>query len=212
MLTPSRGGLSAMTPSEQTPLPGAPPLRSKNPIFAWSGTLFPPIDDRRPLFGKDEDWSADSGNGSVSAGLTDGPGRPRAAFGRRETRNGAARILHRGRDDAAMESAAPADAREEAGRGHPFRRVRQAGAGDNMLQINNSLRALAEAKHSLNQIMESAMDLPAVSRVNNEGNIGGSARLAAGIEEIKRNGANKERFDGEERRGTSQRCGMASAD
>jgi hypothetical protein len=30
----------------------------------------------------------------------------------------------------------------------------------NMLQINNILRALGEAKHSLDQIMESAMDLP----------------------------------------------------
>ena len=70
-----------------------------------------------------------------------------------------------------------------------------------MLQINNNLRALAEAKHSLKQIMESAMDLPAVSRVNNDNNIDGSARLAARIKEIKRNGANKERFDNEERRG-----------
>jgi len=36
-----------------------------------------------------------------------------------------------------------------------------------MLQINNSLPARAEAKHSLKQIMKSAMDLTAVSRVNN---------------------------------------------
>jgi hypothetical protein len=64
-----------------------------------------------------------------------------------------------------------------------------------MLQINNSLRALAEAKHSLKEIMKSAMDLPAVSRVNNDNNFEGSAGLAARIKEIKRNGANKERFD-----------------
>jgi len=30
-----------------------------------------------------------------------------------------------------------------------------------MLQINNMLCALAEAKHSLNEIIESATDLPA---------------------------------------------------
>jgi hypothetical protein len=30
----------------------------------------------------------------------------------------------------------------------------------NMLQINNILHALKEAKHSLDQIIESAMDLP----------------------------------------------------
>jgi hypothetical protein len=40
-----------------------------------------------------------------------------------------------------------------------------------MLQINNILHALAEAKHSPDQIMESAMDLPAVSWVNNDNNI-----------------------------------------
>jgi hypothetical protein len=64
-----------------------------------------------------------------------------------------------------------------------------------MLQINNSLRALADAKHSLKEIMKSAMGLPAVSRVNNDNNIDGSARLAARIKETMRNGANKERFD-----------------
>jgi hypothetical protein len=52
-----------------------------------------------------------------------------------------------------------------------------------MLQINNILHALAEAKHSLDQIIESAMDLPAVSRVNNDNNIGASAKSAAGIRE-----------------------------
>jgi len=50
-----------------------------------------------------------------------------------------------------------------------------------MLQINNSLHALAEAKHSPNEIMKSAMDLPAVSRVNNDKNVGLSAKSAAGI-------------------------------
>ena len=60
-----------MTPSEQTPLPSAPPLRSKNPIFTLSGTLFHPIDDRSPLFGKGEDAVAESGISSrVVAGLT----------------------------------------------------------------------------------------------------------------------------------------------
>jgi hypothetical protein len=81
-----------------------------------------------------------------------------------------------------------------------------------MLQINNNLRALAEAKHSLKEIMKSAMDLPAVSRVNNDNNTDGSARSAARIKEIKCNGANKERFDDKEQRGRSQRSRMASAD
>jgi hypothetical protein len=40
-----------------------------------------------------------------------------------------------------------------------------------MLQINNMLRALAEAKHSLKDIMKSAIALPAVSRVNNGNNV-----------------------------------------
>jgi hypothetical protein len=72
-----------------------------------------------------------------------------------------------------------------------------------MLQINNSLHALAEAKHSLNQIMKSAMDLPAVSRVNNENNIWASARSKAGIREKERDDANKERLDREGRRARS---------
>jgi hypothetical protein len=42
---------------------------------------------------------------------------------------------------------------------------------DYMLQINNMLRALAEAKHSLKDIMKSAIALPAVSRVNNGNNV-----------------------------------------
>jgi hypothetical protein len=50
-----------MTPSELTPLPSAPPLRSKNPIFTLRGTLFHPIDDRSALFGKGEDAVAESG-------------------------------------------------------------------------------------------------------------------------------------------------------
>jgi hypothetical protein len=50
-----------------------------------------------------------------------------------------------------------------------------------MLQINNMLRALAEAKHSHKEIMKSAMDLPAVSRVNNDNNVDRSARFVAGI-------------------------------
>jgi hypothetical protein len=73
-----------------------------------------------------------------------------------------------------------------------------------MLQINNNLRALEEAKHSLKEIMKSAMDLPAVSRVNNKNYVWASAKSAAGIKEKERDGANKERFDDEERRGTSQ--------
>jgi hypothetical protein len=68
-----------------------------------------------------------------------------------------------------------------------------------MLQINNSLHALAEAKHSLNEIMKSAMDLPAVSRVNNDNNVWLSVRSAAGIREIERDDANKKRVDCEER-------------
>jgi len=49
-----------------------------------------------------------------------------------------------------------------------------------MLQINNILRAVAEAKHSLKEIMKSAMDLPAGSRVNIEKNIDGSPKFGAG--------------------------------
>jgi hypothetical protein len=41
-----------------------------------------------------------------------------------------------------------------------FRKVREAVTKSNMLQINNILHALEEAKHSLDQIIESAMDLP----------------------------------------------------
>jgi hypothetical protein len=75
-----------------------------------------------------------------------------------------------------------------------------------MLQINNSLRALAEAKHSLNKIMKSAMDLPAMSRVNNDNNNWASAKSMAGIGEKERDGANKEHVDREERRRREQ-CG-----
>jgi hypothetical protein len=80
-----------------------------------------------------------------------------------------------------------------------------------MLQINNSLHALTETKHSLNQIMKSAMDLPAVSRVNNENNIWTSAKSTAGIREKDRDDANKWRLDREQRRARSQRGRMASA-
>jgi hypothetical protein len=80
-----------------------------------------------------------------------------------------------------------------------------------MLQINNSLHALAEAKHSLNQIMKSAMDLPAVSRVNNDNNIAASVKPAAGIKEKERDDANKERVDCEEQRRREQRGRMATA-
>jgi hypothetical protein len=55
-----------------------------------------------------------------------------------------------------------------------------------MLQINNSLHALTEAKHSLKEIMKSAMGLPALWRVNNDNNIGASAESAAGIGDIER--------------------------
>jgi NCAIR mutase (PurE)-related protein len=68
-----------------------------------------------------------------------------------------------------------------------------------MLQINNILHALAEAKHSLDQIIESAIDLTPVSRVNNDNNVETSRKSAAGIKELKRNGATKERVDSEER-------------
>jgi hypothetical protein len=91
--------------------------------------------------------------------------------------------------------------------------VKSGGARDqvDMLQINNNLHALAEAKHSLNQIMKSAMDLTAVSRVNNDNNIWASARSKAGTREKERDDANKERFDREQRRARSQRGRMASA-
>ena len=53
--------------------------------------------------------------------------------------------------------------------------------GANMLQINNILHALAEAKHSLDQIIESAMDLTPVSRVNNDNNVETSPSLRLGL-------------------------------
>jgi hypothetical protein len=53
-----------------------------------------------------------------------------------------------------------------------------------MLQINNILHAPTEAKHSLKEIMKSAMDLPAVSRVNNDDGVDGSARFAARVQGI----------------------------
>ena len=43
---------------------------------------------------------------------------------------------------------------------------------DYMLQIGNILRALAEAEHSLKEIMRSATALPAVSQVNNDNKVG----------------------------------------
>jgi hypothetical protein len=55
-----------------------------------------------------------------------------------------------------------------------------------MLQINNSLHALTEAEHSPKEIMKSAMDLPAMSRVNNDNNTWASAESAAGIGDIER--------------------------
>ena len=70
---------------------------------------------------------------------------------------------------------------------------------DYMLQINNILHALTEAKHSLDQIIESAMDLTPVSRVNNDNNVKTSAKSAAEIKELKRNGATTERVDDEKR-------------
>jgi hypothetical protein len=81
----------------------------------------------------------------------------------------------------------------------PFRKVRRRGDQDDMLQINNNLHALAEAKHSLDKIRESAMDLSALSRVNSDNNNWASVRSTAGIRETERDGANKERVDCEER-------------
>jgi hypothetical protein len=50
-----------------------------------------------------------------------------------------------------------------------------------MLQINNILHALAEAKHSHKEIMKSAMDLPAVSRMNNDGSVDRCAKFAGEV-------------------------------
>jgi hypothetical protein len=68
-----------------------------------------------------------------------------------------------------------------------------------MLQINNNLPALAEAKHSLNEIMKSAMDSPAVSWVNNDNNIWTSEKSTAGIKEKLRDDADRKRLDRQER-------------
>ena len=68
-----------------------------------------------------------------------------------------------------------------------------------MLQINNILHARAEAKHSLDHIIESALDLTPVSRVNNDNKVETSPKSVAGIKELKRNGATTERIDNDER-------------
>jgi hypothetical protein len=48
-----------------------------------------------------------------------------------------------------------------------------------MLQINNIAQAPAEAKNWLNEIMESAIALPALSRVNNENNSGACRKVVS---------------------------------
>jgi hypothetical protein len=48
-----------------------------------------------------------------------------------------------------------------------------------MLQINNMMRAPAEAKNSLNEIMKSATALPAKSRVNNDNNAGACRKVVS---------------------------------
>jgi hypothetical protein len=48
---------------------------------------------------------------------------------------------------------------------------------DYMLQINNMMRAPAEVKNSLDEIMKSATALPAMSRVNNDNNAGACRKL-----------------------------------
>jgi hypothetical protein len=51
-----------------------------------------------------------------------------------------------------------------------------------MLQINNILHALAKARHSPEEIMKSAMGLPAGSWVNNDNNIYGFLGFGAGFQ------------------------------
>jgi hypothetical protein len=48
-----------------------------------------------------------------------------------------------------------------------------------MLQINNMAHAPAEDKNSLNEIMKSAIALPALSWVNNENNAGACRKVAS---------------------------------
>jgi hypothetical protein len=48
-----------------------------------------------------------------------------------------------------------------------------------MLQINNIMRAPAEVKNPLNEIMKSAIDLPAMSRVNNDNNAGACRKVVS---------------------------------
>jgi hypothetical protein len=50
---------------------------------------------------------------------------------------------------------------------------------DYMLQIRNKAHALAQAKHSLDEIMKSARALPAVSRVNNDNNAGACRKVVS---------------------------------
>jgi hypothetical protein len=48
-----------------------------------------------------------------------------------------------------------------------------------MLQINNIMRPPAEAKNPLNEIMKSAIALPAMSRVNNDNNAGACRKVVS---------------------------------
>jgi hypothetical protein len=52
---------------------------------------------------------------------------------------------------------------------------------DSMLQNSNMLHPLGEAQHSLEQIMESARDSPAVSRVKSDKNAGACRKVAGGV-------------------------------
>jgi hypothetical protein len=61
---------------------------------------------------------------------------------------------------------------------------------DYMLQMGNILRALAEAEHSLKEIMRSATALPALSRVNNDNNVGDCRKVVSWDRGFARDDAN----------------------
>jgi hypothetical protein len=50
---------------------------------------------------------------------------------------------------------------------------------DYMLQLSNMVHAPAEAKNSLNEVMKSAIALPALSRVNNDNNAGACRKVVS---------------------------------
>ena len=193
-------------------------LRSENPTFALSWTLFHPIDDQSPLFGKDEETLAASQMNFVVSivGFDETSGqivRARDVFAAQDVRFGHEYVDFVWVDDqglrhidyAKIDATRPVSPDAGSADDKPSLKLRNGACGrrwrgdrrraavtpffrkvaneshdnDYMLQINNMLHALAEAKHSLNEIMKSAIALPAMSRVNNDNNVGACRKVVS---------------------------------